>query len=95
MGLNVVVSSHQDMASQYGKGITFPSPAWGIRPITTHWIAGQSEYTSLLRMMSFVKICAFQKGGAYRSNNNVQYVENSFFFYLKCINTLHYTKYTK
>ncbi len=27
--------------------------------------------------MSFVKIGAFQKGGAKRSNNNVQYVENN------------------
>ncbi len=33
--------------------------------------------------MSFVKIGAFQKGGAYRSNNNVQYVENNVFFYLE------------
>ncbi len=29
-----------------------------------HWIAGQSEHTSLLRTMSFVKIGAFQTGGA-------------------------------
>uniref|UniRef100_A0A672KUB3 REM-1 domain-containing protein n=1 Tax=Sinocyclocheilus grahami TaxID=75366 RepID=A0A672KUB3_SINGR len=49
------------------------------KPITTHWIAGQSEHTSLFRLMSFVKI-AFQKGGAYRRNNNVQYVENTVFF---------------
>ncbi len=34
--------------------------------------------------MSFVNIGAFQKGGAKRSNNNVQYVENNvFFFYLE------------
>ncbi len=33
--------------------------------------------------MSFVKINAFQKGRAERSNNNVQYVENIFFFNLK------------
>ncbi len=30
--------------------------------------------------MSFVKIKTFQKGGAERSNNNVQYVENNVFF---------------
>ncbi len=46
------------------RGVTFPSHVWGIRPITTHWIASQSEHTSLLRTMSFVKIGAFQKGGA-------------------------------
>ncbi len=45
------------------RGVTFPSHAWGIRPITTHWIAGQSEHASLLRTMSFVKIEAFQKAG--------------------------------
>jgi len=39
-------------------------------PITMHWIAGQSEHTALFRTMSFVKINAFQKGGAY----NIQYV---------------------
>ncbi len=25
------------------RGVTFPSHAWGIWPITMHWIAGQSE----------------------------------------------------
>ncbi len=44
------------------RGVTFPSHAWGIRPITTHWIAGQSEHALLLRMMSFVKINTFQAG---------------------------------
>ncbi|KTG38362.1 hypothetical protein cypCar_00027834 [Cyprinus carpio] len=43
----------------------------GIRPITMHWIAGQSEHTMLFRTMSFLKIDVFQKGGAERSNNNV------------------------
>ncbi len=38
------------------RGVTFPSNTWGIRPITTHWIAGQSEHTLLLRTMSFVTI---------------------------------------
>ncbi len=42
--------------------VTFRSHAWGIRPITTHWIAGQSEHTSLFRTTSFVKIGASQKG---------------------------------
>ncbi len=37
------------------RGVTFPSHAWGIRPITLHWISGQSEHTSLFRMMNFVK----------------------------------------
>ena len=45
------------------RGITFLSHAWGIRPITTHWIAGQSQHSSLFRAMSLVKIYAFQKAG--------------------------------
>ncbi len=66
------------------RGVTFPSHAWGIRPITTdHWRAGQSEHASLLRTMSFVKIDPFQKDRAQRSNNNVQYVENNVFLNLK------------
>ncbi len=48
-------------------GIIFPSHAWGIRPITTHWIAGQSEHTAFFRMMSFVKINMFQKVGERRT----------------------------
>ncbi len=44
------------------RGVTFPSHAWGIQPITSHWTAGQSEHTSLFRTMSFVKIDTFQKG---------------------------------
>ncbi len=63
------------------RGVTFPSHAWGIWPITTHWIAVQSERTSLFRTMSFLKIDVFQKGGPERSNNNVWYVENNVFFY--------------
>ncbi len=60
------------------RGVTFPSHAWGIQPITTHWIAGQLEHIALFRTMSFVKIDAFQKGSAERSNNNLRYVENVF-----------------
>ncbi len=62
----------------------FLSHAWGIRPITMHWIAGQSEHTALCKArMSFVKIYTFQKGGAERSNNKVRCVENSVFFSFK------------
>ncbi len=45
-----------------------------------HWIAGQSEHTALFKMMSFVKMYVFQKGGAEKSNNNVRNVENNLFF---------------
>ncbi len=45
------------------RGVTFLSHAWGIQPITTHWIAGQSEHASLLRTMT-CKNHTFQKGGA-------------------------------
>ncbi len=64
MGFIVFVSSRRDTASQYGKGRNISVLAWGIRPITTHWITGQSEQASVLRSMSFVKIDAFQKDGA-------------------------------
>ncbi len=67
------------------RAVAFLSHAWGIRPITMHWIAGQSEHTLLLWTMSFVKINAFQKGRAEGSNNNVRYVEK--FFNLKQRNT--------
>ncbi len=75
------------------RGVTFLSHARGIRPITTHWIAGQSEHTSLFKMMSFVNIDAFQKA---RSYNNVRYVENNvfFFFYLKPRKLLRYQNLT-
>ncbi len=65
------------------RGVKFPSHAWGIRPITMHLIASQSEHTSLFRTMSFVKIYVFQKGRAERSNNNVLYVEIMCFLNLK------------
>ncbi len=42
--------------STWYRGITFPLHSWGIRPIAMHWLAGQSEHTSLLRTISFVKI---------------------------------------
>ncbi len=65
------------------RGVKFSSHAWGIRPITMHLIASQSEHTSLFRTMSFVKIYVFQKGRAERSNNNVLYVEIMCFLNLK------------
>lgn len=45
------------------RDVTFLSHAWGIRPITTHWISGQSQHSSLFRTISFVKIDTFQKKG--------------------------------
>ncbi len=71
------------MSCNYDKGccVTFPSRAWGIRPITTHWTAGQAEHSVLFRAMSFVKINTFLKVGAERSNNNVWYMENNVFFF--------------
>ncbi len=52
------------------RGVTFPSHAWGIRPITMHWIAGQSEHTMSFSTMRFEKTGAFQKVGAERSNTH-------------------------
>ncbi len=57
------------------RGVTFPSHTWGIRPVAKHWMAGQSEHTTLFRTIGM-----FQKGGAEGSNNNVWYVESNAFF---------------
>ncbi len=66
MGFIVFVSSCRSGTQHHimVRGVTFPSHAWSIRPITMHWIAGQSEYTLLFGTMSFVKIDTFQKGMA-------------------------------
>ncbi len=73
VGFIVLVSSHRETIDRkkavtrhhnMWRSVTFPSHAWDIRPITTHWIAGQSEHASLLRTMSYVKIGVFQKGWA-------------------------------
>ncbi len=67
-------------------GIIFPSHAWGIRPITTHWIAGQSEHTALFRTMSLVFVSEIR---GERINNNIRYVENNVVvFYLKPLNLI-------
>ncbi len=95
MGFIVLVSSRRETPLQYGEGRNISVTR--LRYSTNHnaLIAGQSENTLLLRTMSFVKIDMFLKGGALRSNNNVQYVENNVFWTLYHINTLRYTKYTK
>ncbi len=54
---------HYVFPNMVRRGI-FLSHALGIRPITTHGITGQSEHTTLFRTMNFLKIDAFQKGGA-------------------------------
>ncbi len=46
MGFIVLVSSRRDTHHNTVRGVTFLSHAWSIRPITTHWIAGQSEHAS-------------------------------------------------
>ncbi len=78
-----VVAPGHGITIRWG-GVTFLSHAWGIRPITTHQIAGQSEHASLLRTMSFVKIDAFQK--AEHRGATIMYSMwkiMCFFFYLK------------
>ena len=77
------------------RGVTFPSHAWGIRPITTHWISGQSQHTSLFRPMSFVRSDAFQKVGHRGETIMYSMWKIMCFFTLNRINTFHYTKYTK
>ncbi len=36
--------------------VTFLLQAWGIQPITMHWIVGQSQHTSLLRTITFFNL---------------------------------------
>ncbi len=59
-----------------------------------HLIAGQSEDASFLRMMRFVKIAAFQKGGADKRGATIMYSMRKImcFFTLNHINIWHYTK---
>ncbi len=64
MGFIVFVSSRRDTASQYGEGRNISVSRLRYSANHNALIAGQSEHASLLRMMSFVKIDAFQKGGA-------------------------------
>ncbi len=54
--LAVVLSWRRCVFPNTVRGVTFLTHARGIRPITTHFIAGQSEHTSLFRTMNFVKI---------------------------------------
>ncbi len=91
MGFIVFMSLHRDTASQYDKGRNISVTRLRCTALDTmHWIAGQSEHTSRLRMMSFVKIGAFQKGG-----EKIMYsVWKMCFLTLNNVNTLHYTKYT-
>ena len=76
------------------RGITFPSHAWGIQPITTRWIAGQSQHSSLFRW-AFLKIDAFQKVGHRGETIMYSMWKIMCFLTLNLINTFHYTKYTK
>ncbi len=67
------------------RGMTFASHAWSIRPITMHWIAGQSEQTAFQNVELFI----------FFMYSNVWYVQNNMFFILNCVNTLHYKKIHK
>ncbi len=49
--------------------------------------AGQSEQTALVRRRDFVKNEAFERGGAERTYNNVQYLKNCF-LNNKCLHIL-------
>ncbi len=45
------------------RDLPFLSHACGIRPSTTHWVASQSEHTTLFRMMTLLKSTCFRKAG--------------------------------
>ncbi len=84
MGLIVFVSSRRDMTSQYGEGrnISVSSLRYSVNhkaldswPIRAHLVSQNDELCK--------KINVFHKGGAKRSSNNVQYVENYGFFNLR------------
>ncbi len=62
MGFIVFVSSRQETPSQYGEGRNISVSR--LRYSANHNpLDSQSEHTSLLRTLSFVKMYAFQKGG--------------------------------
>ncbi len=59
VGFIVLVSSPRDTASQHCKGRNISVTCLSYS--ANHWIAGQTEHTSLLRTMSFVKIDVFSE----------------------------------
>ncbi len=78
MGFIVLVSSRWETPSQYGGGVTFTSHSWGIRPITTHGIAGQSEHLASQND----ELCKNRSVSERWGNYNLQYLENKVFFLL-------------
>ncbi len=73
MGFIVLASSRRDTASQYGKGCNISATCLRYSANHNALDSYQSEHTSLLRMMSFVKIDAFQKGGTMHRRTPIMY----------------------
>ncbi len=46
-------------------------------------VFGQSEQTALVGRRDFVENDSFERGGVQRTYNNVQYLKNNLFFYIK------------
>ncbi len=68
-------------ARDYGKGyiVTFPTRLVVFDQSQCTVPVDQSEQTVLVRRRVFVENEAFERGGAKRTNNNVQYSKNVFF----------------
>ncbi len=80
MGFIVFVSSHRDTASQYGKGRNISVSC--LRYSANHNALDSWPIRARLASQNH-ELCKNQhvsEGGAQRSNNNVQYVENNVFF---------------
>ncbi len=75
--LEDLYNTAQMFVSKYGTGHSISISRLRYSANHTHWIAVQAEHTAFYRTMSFVKMHAFQNGGAEWSNNTVQYVENN------------------
>ncbi len=60
------------------RGVTFPTRACGVQPITIHWVS--RPIRALVGRRGFVENDAFERGGAYRNYNNVQYLKKKCVF---------------
>ncbi len=65
------------------RGVTFPMQLVVFGQSQCTGSVGQSEQTVLVRRRDFVENEAFERGGAQRTYNNVQYLKNNVFFNIK------------
>ncbi len=61
------------------RGITFPTCACGVRPITMHWVSWPIRADCTCWKEGLCRKRAFERGG-HEDLNNVQYLKNNVFF---------------